>query len=385
MAWIEKTTDGYRIGWRQGGRDAPKQYRAAPDKRTADALRRRIEQDLSLHGRVTIDDKEEAPPALCTRLDAWLDAMQISLGHRTIAGYSDSCVLLLRFLADQQKRSADELPVTSLRRETLIAFQAWLLQDGRANSTVAKRAQAIRLAWEWLYEGEDRRWLEAPPRKIATRKAPPARPIAPTWAEADACLEACFEHDPRAPWLYYFAVVARFTGLRRSEILLMKWEHVSLDGAFVLLQSETTKGGYSGRKIPLSPHLVKELLLLPNNGDWVVPAPEGERVAASGDGRGHVDRNMRRAWTRANVRNEVWQGQPCHAFRKTIQTELELARVRREVTEYLVGHQPTGTGGRYYLDAERGLWPELVEAVGKIPPLPDRERTGIVVPLKKRA
>ena len=376
MAWIEKRASGYRVGWRIGeGRDAPRTYRSAPDKRTAEALRQRVERDIALYGRATLDDVADAPPPLHARLDAWIASLALTVKPRTASGYADSCTLLLRYLVSDRRMPVEALPVTMLDRDAIVGYQAWLLANGRSRTTVAKRAQAVRLAWEWLREGPDRRWLEEAPRRIATRKQRPPRPVAPTWAEADAAVLAC--HD----WLFTFALLARYTGLRRSEILLLEWADIGADGT-MLLRSETTKGESSGRRLPLAPGLLAELARMPRDGRWVVAAPDKEREAAAGDGRGHVDRSMRRAWTRAGVPAEKWAGQPCHAFRKTIQTEVELAGVRREVVEYLVGHQPAGTGPRHYLDAERALWPELLEAVRRIPTLQLPAPSSTVVPFR---
>lgn len=371
MAWIEKTPNGYRVGWREGGRESAKQYRGAPDKRTASQLRQRIEQDLALHGRVTIDERPPTPPPLHTRLESWLDSLQIQVRPRTVTSYGDSCVLLLRYLQTTRKQGVDEIPLNALNRDSLVGFQAWLVEEGRTLTTVVKRAQAIRLAWEWLWEadGEDRAWLSTPPRRIQTRKSPPPSPIAPTWAEMDACVNACEHNNRHAPWLRPFALVLRFTGLRRSEVLLLEWKDIDLASNTMRLRADTTKGGYSGRRLPISP-LLGEMLRgwqAGRQGEWVVDAPEKERLAATSDGRGHVDRNIKRAWVRAGVREDAWRGQPCHAFRKGFQTNLEIPGVRREVTEYPVGHQPVGTGARHYLDAERALWSELCSAVVSIP------------------
>lgn len=374
MAWIEpRKAGGYRVVWRVGeGREAKREWRNAPDKRTADAVKRRVEQDLASFGRVTIDDVKETPPALHARLDAWLDSLILTVKPRTATQYGDACALFLNYLVERDQRDVADIPVTALDRDALIGWQAWLLEGGRALTTVGKRAQTLRLAWEFLREGSDKRWLEEAPRKIATRKRRTAKPIAPTWAETDAVVMACLDHDPRAPWLFWFAMTARFTGLRRSEIILLEWSDYTNDGEIgtLTLRAETTKGDIGGRRIPLAPGLVAELERIPRVDKYILPVPEGERLAAAGDGRGHVDRSMRRAWTRAGVAPEKWKGQPCHAFRKTIQTEVEYSGTRREVVEYLVGHQPEGTGPRHYLDAERALWPELLAAVKRIPDLP---------------
>jgi integrase len=364
MAWIERREKGYRVCWREG---EERRTRNAPDKRTAEQLKRRVEQDIAVTGRVTIYEVPPAPPTLAERLEAWLDSLQLQVTPRTVRSYSDACVLFLRCLS--QKQDAATIPVSMMRRESLIAYQNWLVATGRSLTTVSKRAQAIRLAWEWLYEGPDRQWLEPAPRKVQIRKPPAPRPVAPTWSEVDQVVAACYLHDARAPWLYPFALIARFTGLRRSEILQLRHRDLNREACTITLPGDVTKGGYSGRKLPVAPALLRHLEGHLGGGEWLVPAPELERIAAEGDGRGHVDRNMRRAWRRAEVPEHKWQGQPCHAFRKCLRTELEYLGVRREVTDYLVGHQPAGTGARHYLDAERALWPELLAAVSRIPDL----------------
>lgn len=367
MAWIEKKGGSWRVGWREaGGRQGKRRYAKAPSRKVACELKSVVERDIALHGRVTCFDPAPVVPALGEGLEKWIAAQQLAVSPRTVTSYSDALVLFLRYLCEATRIEAAALSVDLLTREHLTGFQAWLLAGGRTLSTAAKRAQAVRLAWEWLYEGDLREWIDAPPRKIQTRKRAPPKPISPTWEECDACIAACWQHDPRAKWLYPFAVAARFTGLRRSEIMLLRWEHI--EGGILTVPGDLTKGECSGRRVPLSAYLLEELIAC-REGPFLIPAPEGERVAAEGDGRGHVDRNMRRAWIRAGVRPEAWKGQPCHAFRKALQTELERVGVRREVTEYLVGHQPTGTGARHYIDAERALWPDLVKAVALIPPV----------------
>ena len=64
-----------------------------------------------------------------------------------------------------------------------------------------------------------------------------------------------------------------------------------------------------------------------------------ELSAAHTDGGGHADRLLRRAWTRAGAPKERWKGQPTHAFRKVLETELMHAGADWEAIELLVGHK----------------------------------------------
>lgn len=371
MASIEKLPSGrYRVVWYEG---IDKLRRAAPDYDTARKLKLRIEQDLSLHGRVTIDDPRPRARPLHEALTAWLDAVRLDLTPRTHGNYEDATVLFLDAMSRRLGVDAAALDVTVLNREALVGFSSWLIAEGRTSTTALKRAQTLRLAWLWLYEGEtDGPFLKPPPAKAAGRRAPLPSPIAPTWREADACLDAMHARGIRRTphdWLFRFGLLARYTGLRRSELIRVLWTDLELDGfaPAMTIRAVITKGQESGRRVPLAPALAAILRTWDRPTPYVVAAPPAEVVAAEGKGRGHVDRNLRRAWVRAGVRPEVWTTRPAHAFRRGLRTGLEELRIRTPIIDYLVGHKPVGTGPRHYLDSERAYWPELVEAVNALP------------------
>ncbi|MCB9797171.1 MAG: tyrosine-type recombinase/integrase [Alphaproteobacteria bacterium] len=61
------------------------------------------------------------------------------------------------------------------------------------------------------------------------------------------------ERARRAAW------IQRFTALRISEALQLRWEDVDLDRAELMVRTETSKGGYFGRVLPMSAFLVAEM------------------------------------------------------------------------------------------------------------------------------
>jgi integrase len=167
-----------------------------------------------------------------------------------------------------------------------------------------------------------------------------------------------------ADWALRVALVARYTGARRTAILQLRWEDLDLDRAKLTLPSEITKGGYGGRVVPLHPALAAEVETWERLGSSVAAAPSLELT-----GRGHVDRTVRRAWARAGVRGAVWQGQPLHVARKTIRSSMAASGVQPDVIDCYLGHAGVGTGGRSYTD-RTWLWAPMVKAVAEIPPHP---------------
>jgi hypothetical protein len=99
--------------------------------------------------------------------------------------------------------------------------------------------------------------------------------------------------------------------------------------------------------------------------------------AALNDGRGHLDRRLRRAWEAAGVPPELWRGQPTHSFRKALQTELFRVDISLELSDHLVGHMPQGIAKRHYLDPA-AYWTKLARAVDLIPPLPSWETRSVI-------
>ena len=150
------------------------------------------------------------------------------------------------------------------------------------------------------------------------------------------------------------ACLQRFTGCRITETTLLEWTDYDEQRALLRLRPETTKGGYGGREIPVSPHLAVMLASWPR---------VNERVAGfQGRPQAMV---FTRAWTRSGVRPEVWQHQPSHAIRKGVVTGLLALGASADAVEVLVGHQ---------LDAVRNAYVDqdalnLRSVVELIPPL----------------
>lgn len=110
----------------------------------------------------------------------------------------------------------------------------------------------------------------------------------------------------------------------------------------------------------MSSHLLEYLAGLGHRDGYVVPSNRhGERAREA------RQRDIIRAWRRAGVRPEVWEGRSHHAFRKGFITELKRAGADADAVEVLVGHK---------LPSLRGIYTDprampMQTAVALIPPL----------------
>jgi integrase len=251
-------------------------------------------------------------------------------------------------------------PLQALTMEHLEQLWTWLRDAStgrfgkqRSLDTVAKHLTTLHTFWEWA---EKKYGDECPrPRRIELPRDPPKLPRAPTWAQCDAMIA-----ELSVEWHRRVATLARFTGARSAELLALDWSDVDLGQARILWQPAITKGGYGGRGLPMPPALVEELAGWGKREGQVVQAPRGAE--------GHMRDDFARAWKRAGIPERAWKGQPTHAFRKAVETELRARGVSSEVINVYLGHKDTSVGAKHYADAWWSFGP-VVEAVKLIAPI----------------
>lgn len=259
--------------------------------------------------------------------------------------------------------------VDMLSRGLLEDFLAWLLitpgQQKRERSAVTcgYYVQTVKQMWEWADESE--RWPDIPrPRRIELPRRTEPDPQAPSWEEWARMLGVLASRpNPRAPeWAVHLGLWVYYTGMRRTESLLLRWEHLDLERKAIAIPAQITKGEYGGREIPLHPALMKRLEGWGTREGWVIKATDRQREQQ----RAHANRILRHAWAGAGVPRRVWEGQPIHAARHTIESEWAAAGIPQAVIDLHLGHRGQGTGEKHYR-ARRRLWDRMVEAVATIP------------------
>ncbi|WP_232490902.1 tyrosine-type recombinase/integrase [Mycobacterium dioxanotrophicus] len=154
--------------------------------------------------------------------------------------------------------------------------------------------------------------------------------------------EVCKQKDLRDPVIVFAA-----TGLRRSEVLALRWEDVDLDGRVLtaafsvvrlkgkgLVRQDRTKGGGEARTLPLPRFAVDALRR--RKDEWSGPNTAGV-IFPSSTGTLRDPDNMGKQWR--EVRTSL--GLPdvtSHSFRKTVATMIDDAGLSARIGADQLGH-----------------------------------------------
>lgn len=174
----------------------------------------------------------------------------------------------------------------------------------------------------------------------------------------------------KEPWRTLYEVAMRGTGMRRGELLALRWRDLDLakgllyvrrslnrfrDGDHYVVREAPLKTRYSKRTIDLSPYTVQALLALPAGDD-----PERDFVFRSQAG-GPIDPdNVDRAWKR-DLTAAGLADRPFHSTRHTHASLLIAAGVHPKAIQARLGHSSiTVTMDRY-----GHLMPSAFQGVGE--------------------
>ena len=199
--------------------------------------KRRRELEEGLHGL----RKRMTPVLFRVAAKDWLEWKAPALAPRTVLMHKTNLSHIHDVLGG--------LLITDIEPEDISNYQkARRLQDEKGsakaspktvNLEVATIRAVLRRHKLWAAIGDDVRML--PVRNDQGR--------ALTEAEEDALLEACVRSRSRV--LYPFVVLALNTGMRYSEIRLLRWEQIDLVGRVLTVGMSKTDAG-TGRKVPLN-------------------------------------------------------------------------------------------------------------------------------------
>jgi integrase len=177
-------------------------------------------------------------------------------------------------------------------------------------------------AMEWGY-------LKANPlRSVRLLKEPPGRLRYLTQQEMDPLVEAC------SPHLRPIVITALHTGMRKSEILGLKWQDVDFGAKIITLRR--TKNNET-RVIPLNQILYDELVQLPRqlHSAYIFCHADGERYD-------EVKRSFKTACRNAGVTDFRF-----HDLRHTFASHLIMNGINLKSVQYLLGHKDIRMTLRY--------------------------------------
>jgi integrase len=404
MASIEKKDNGkYRVRWHERRvrldadgverRDWKDREKTCPDRATAVTLKREIERAAAL-GENWSGRREQA---VVTVGRIALD--YIAAAIRDPATPEATTKFRATMLGALLRWAGEERPVSDLSVGFLRDYADSLPGEGRKAVTRHRKVQEAEHVWDWAYDDADRYPGVPVPRRITDKRKPGAvrQPVPvvvldyATWADMDAMI-GCL--GTKAPWHRRLAVLLRYTGLRASQALGLRWADVALDRGVLRVRAGATgaKRGM-GRALPMHPGLVDEMAGWGQRSGMVFRAPDGQPAMPGG----RATEPFRKAWGRAGVDPAKWDkapdpelpgaranARPTHTLHGSFKAELEAGGVPNERAAYLTGHKRGATIAAYIPEGRPEsvpLWKKLVEDMVTVPRIA-KASTGKVVALR---
>lgn len=249
--------------------------------------------------------------------------------HKSLARARQSIGRLEKFLGGLKASKIDDRRV----RDYMLRRREW---DGVANATINRELAALRRAFNLAVEAR-----LFPSNRVPRIRMLPEKNIRQGFFTPDE-----YAAIRRALPLRLQPIVdlAYYTGMRKGEILALRWDQVDLDTGRVHLD-ENTKSGY-GRMVPL-PHEARRSLhahrrQAPPRARWVFTY-RGKRLLS-----------FRKAWSTACKEAEVGS-RYFHDFRRTAVRNMVRAGVPERVAMAISGHRTRSVFDRYNITSERDL------------------------------
>ena len=331
-------------------------------------------------GRVSLVTKAEAKDAR--------RAKEAELRHGAVATYAGKRLRLSQLVEarDQSRdrpsdgmahvvglatQAVGDLYADALTPQHAVAIRAALRerrvpQTGEpiSDATFIKYLRSLRTLWNWA----KRQGYVAGDNPFTAEKIGSPRPKEPRILTPDeqAAMETVIQRrtmrQQRGPWAWWltFLRLALATGLRRNELLYLRWRDVDLDGDQPLARVRDhdgplpfrVKARHSTRSVPIDPAIVAMLRDHRRewSGDYVFLTPSRVRDLAQRDELPscpvlNLRRQIRSIQKEANI-DEPWAG--LHDLRKTCLTRWA-AREPMHVVRQLAGHSSITTTAEHYL------------------------------------
>jgi integrase len=230
-----------------------------------------------------------------------------------------------------------DLPISAVTPAMLEQYREERRADGLAVATLNRHLALLKHVFSFAVR-ED--WIEkSPARRVKLEKENNARDRVLSAPEFDALQAAS------PPHLQAVNLAAYYTGMRRGEILGLRWGRVDFKAGFIRLRAEDTKTN-DGRIIPMMPELTALL-----RGLYKVRRLNEDRVFLL---KGKPIRSIRTAFANACERAEI-EGFRFHDFRHTCLSNLRLAGIDHLTMMKWSGHKTMDVFKRYQSFSEENL------------------------------
>lgn len=289
--------------------------------------KRALRQHLKSRRTRSVEHSEDM--TLGEAVTAFLAARQHTMAHSSLITYKASL--------GRARELMGHYVVSAIGPAEIERYQASLLALGVTAQTASNYVNILSSMFRWLADAGILPEGRNPAERIRRPRIPEKERPFLSWAEAPRLLNA-IEHPP-----YRAAAAAGiYAGLRRGEVLMMRWDNVDFDRGIIHVTNTgewSTKSGRNRQTI-LLPEMAEVLAEVPRVGEWIVTHTRTVRGLRSG--REALGRAFRRARKEAGYPHLRF-----HDLRGSFCTEL-LQRFPPAVVQQVMGHTDLKTTMKYY-------------------------------------
>lgn len=234
------------------------------------------------------------------------------------------------YLIGQLQETFANLPLRRITPMIVTQFQTKYLQLGLKNSSINKKVLLLKAMIVWAVKnGMVEQDISDKLKKVEMLKDDSKRLRFLSVEESQALVEACDS------FFRPIVIMALTTGMRKREILKLRWDKVDLEHGYILL--EETKNGEL-REVPIIPELLKVLGELPRHGDCPYVFPNTDTMEPYSS----ADKLFAKAKAKSGITNFRF-----HDLRHTYASHLVMSGIDLTTVMHLMGHKSIKMTLRY--------------------------------------
>lgn len=292
-------------------------------------------------GRVNLPSRRKVPLTLAAAAPLYFDRLQQEGGKEIERKRQrlEQCLIpflgevligqITSFDIERYKKHRLSQPIQS-RRKVESGQMLPTNRPATVNRELATLSHLLNKAVEW-------RWIDRPPAKIRKLKENNGRIVYLTPSQAESLLEAAKSDQNRQ--IYPFILIGLRTGMRKSEILAVRREHIDLDARSIYIPEAKAGARTQPISADLASFLDYYLKTLPKGTPWLFPSVGAQH--------GHTI-DIRKAFMRAVTTAGLDPKQVVrHTLRHTAITHLVQAGVDLLTVKRISGHKTMAMVERY--------------------------------------
>jgi integrase len=237
----------------------------------------------------------------------------------------------IKGICKKLKRAFGDKGLAEIKSRMVEIYKKERLEKGVAENTINNELNTLSGIFTKAIE-----WGKAvinPVHKVKRFRINERRRILERW-EQHALIIAAGEEE-KAPHLVPLIIFDLNTGLRKEELLSIKWADVDFENEHVLVRAEIAKY-HKSRYVDLNRHAIDILKSLSRHGEYVFADKEGKRFK-------NFRRSFQSAVARAHLKDVV-----IHDLRRTFGSNCVMAGVSLAAVQAWMGHSSIETTIKHY-------------------------------------